>query len=159
MEDSADETHDILSAMHQHPLHNAMVKVSIRERRRLWETNGRDGSSFGALAACMLALYLQLARRLLLMLSFVTTEVTPLGLGLCTGRARTVRRSIKSLDRSIKARETLAKLKSRLPSLQAAETTDADLDVDFEAEIRDAITDHIGAGAFGQVYKVGSLGN
>ena len=159
-------------ALQQHPLMAAMASAQTRsQRKRLWEEYAKDEDNFAGLTACAMALFLQRMRRLLLMASFCASEVTPLGLGMSRGRARSNMRhrrrkprasgleddEEKAEARSAKARQTLANIKSKASSKKdGAQVADVDLDVDFEGEIAENVTSRIGAGAFGQVYRVQS---
>ena len=152
-------------ALQQHPLVAAMACAQTgSQRKRLWEEYAKDENNFASLTACAMALFLQRMRRLLLMASFCANEVTPLGLGMSKGRARANmrlrRRTTRASgpedeeERAARARQTLANIRSKASSKNNGTKVEVDLDIDFEAEIAENITSRIGAGAFGQVYRV-----
>jgi hypothetical protein len=166
LEDSAEGSSRRV-ALPQHPLVTAMANAaSPGERRRLWEEYASDQGNFANLTACAVAVSLQRMRRLLLMVSFCANEVTPLGLGMSRGRARknTRRRNRRGsaagdgeqgqASRSARARQTLQNIRSRASSRREGNPIQVDLDVDFEGEVAKNINSRIGAGAFGQVYRV-----
>eukprot|EP00873_Tetraselmis_striata_P025173 jgi/Tetstr1/445437/TSEL_033218.t2 len=114
-------------------------------------------SAYAPLAACITAVYLQSARRLLLLLAFKSTSnaaapgasrMPQLAAGRGRGTGASLRRSASGTAQD--AGLQLVPLAEREATF-AAEGTD--FHVSYKAELRGKLGIKLGAGAFGQVYK------